>query len=1070
MSRKSPSTPNFQALFEAAPGLYLVLLPDAPRYTIVAASDAYVRATMTRREDILGRGLFEVFPDNPADPTATGASNLGASLERVLAERVPDVMAVQQYDIRRPPESGGQFEERWWSPRNAPVFTPDGEVAYILHAVEDVTEKRHLAEERQLFAALVENSSDFIGIADPTGKPVYVNPAGRKMVGLSAEHPVGETRIPEYYPPEERAFASDAIIKEMIEHGRWSGEILFRNWKTGEAIPVLDEHFLIRDPGSGRTLGMGTVTRDITDRKRIEQALQESEERFRLTIDEAPIGMALVGLDGRFILVNRALCEIVGYSPAELTKLTFQSVTHPDDLDADLALVGRLTRGEIPRYQLAKRYFRKNGTIVDIMLSASILRDRDGAPLLYIAQIEDITERKRIERELQDINAFLDAIIENVPLMLFVKDSEALRFVRFNRAGQELLGWTNESLIGKSDYDFWPRAQADFFVEKDRETLKNGRVLDVAEEPIQTRHRGIRILHTKKVPVLDPDGKPLYLLGISEDITERKRTDEALRVSEAKFSGIVSISADAIISIGEDQRITIFNHGAEKIFGYSQAEAVGAPLDMLIPERFRKNHPQHVGAFAAGEVTARRMGERLTTIAGLRKNGEEFPAEAAISKLEVGDKTLLTVALRDVTERKRLEKELQFLAEAGAVLAATLDYEQTLAAVTRLVVRDFADWCIVEIKEDQGQLRRLKVVSADPAKAELCSRFEQIPIDRDRPYLLRAVVETRRPLLIERVTSEQLEAVAQGAEHREALRAVNPVSVMALPLLSHGELVGTLTFVSSSTSRLYGRADLGLAEALADRAAVAIENARLYRAAIQATELREQVLGFVAHDLRNPLNTILMQASTLQRRALEQERRSRKPGEIIDRAARRMNGLIQDLLDVARMEAGKLPVERAPMSARELVVEAVESQTPLAASSSLEIRLDLGHNLPEILGARDRLLRVFENLIGNAMKFTRAGGWIMVGAESREQEVVFWVADTGCGIAAESVSRVFDRFWQAGRAERHGAGLGLPIAKGIVEAHSGRIWVESTPGRGSTFFFSIPRAHPAVDRPSHVMH
>jgi len=296
------------------------------------------------------------------------------------------------------------------------------------------------------------------------------------------------------------------------------------------------------------------------------------------------------------------------------------------------------------------------------------------------------------------------------------------------------------------------------------------------------------------------------------------------------------------------------------------------------------------------------------------------------------------------------------------------------------------------------------------------------------------------------------------------------VSVMALPLLSRGELVGTLAFVSSTPSRLYGRADLGVAEALADRAAVAIENARLYRAAIQATQLREQVLGFVAHDLRSPLNTILMQASTLRRPLLEQERRSRKPGEIIDRAAKRMNGLIQDLLDVARMEEGKLPVERAPLSALELVVEAVESQRPLAASLSLEIRLDLARDLPEILGDRNQLLRVFENFIGNAMKFTSAGGRITVGAESGEQEVVFWVADTGCGMAAESLPRVFDRFWQAGRGERHGAGLGLPIAKGIVEAHRGRIWVESTPELGSTFFFSIPRARPAVDRPSQVMH
>src|SRR4029077_14873263 len=135
--------------------------------------------------------------------------------------------------------------------------------------------------------------------------------------------------------------------------------------------------------------------RDISERKRIERTLQESEERFRLTVDEAPIGMALVALDGRFVRVNRALCELIGYSSDELTGLTFQAITHPDDLDGDLALLGQLNRGEIPRYQLEKRYISKDGMIVDIMLSVSILCDREGTALYYIAQIEDITERKR---------------------------------------------------------------------------------------------------------------------------------------------------------------------------------------------------------------------------------------------------------------------------------------------------------------------------------------------------------------------------------------------------------------------------------------------------------------------------------------------------------------------------------------------------------------------------------------------------------------------------------------------------------------------------------------------------
>jgi len=169
-----------------------------------------------------------------------------------------------------------------------------------------------------------------------------------------------------------------------------------------------------------------------------------------------------------------------------------------------------------------------------------------------------------------------------------------------------------------------------------------------------------------------------------------------------------------------------------------------------------------------------------------------------------------------------------------------------------------------------------------------------------------------------------------------------------------------------------------------------------------------------------------------------------------------MSRLIQDLLDVTRMEAGQLAIEQARVRTAQLVSEALEAEKPLASSASLELQLDLSPDLPDVWADRDRLLQIFENLIGNALKFTEPGGRVLVGAAARDDEALFWVADTGVGIAAEDVPHLFDRFWQARKAARHGAGLGLPIVKGIVEAHGGRVWVESTLGRGTTFFFTIP--------------
>jgi PAS domain S-box-containing protein len=901
---------------------------------------------------------------------------------------------------------------------------------------------------------VVELAPDAFFQADLDGRFMDVNQAACRLLGYERDELIGKTLF-DIIPAEDadrlREVRADLLLPGRVHTAEWT-----QQRKDGTFVPVEMSSNILPD---GR---WQAFVRDVSERKHVEQALHESEERFRLTIDEAPIGMALVALDGRFVRVNRALCEIVGYSSAELTGLTFQAITHPDDRDADLASAGQLARGDIPLYHREKRYVRKDGTIVRVLLNVSILRNRDGAPIYFISQIEDITARKRaeealqtserelreladsmpqivwttsadgrniylnqqwvdytgltleeshgegwitpvhpddrqrawdawqrsvqhrdayslecrlrradgvyrwwlirgvpllsangeirkwfgtgtdieqikrIEHELKDANAFLDAIIENIPLTLFIKESQSLRFVRFNRAGEDLVGRPRQEIIGRSDYDLWPRAQAEFFTKKDRETLNGGKVVDIAEEPLETRHQGLRFLHTRKVPIQDAEGHATYLLGISVDITERRR----------------------------------------------------------------------------------------------------------------------------------VEKERQFLAEANVALSASLDYEQTLATVAQLVVRDFADWCIVEIMEEHEHRQRLKVASAKAANAALGARLEHVPINRNRSYLGRAVVEKKQPLLIEHVTSEHLKSVAQSPQHLQALRSIRPRSLMAVPLLMRGQLLGTITLVSSTPSRIYGPGDLGLALALADRAAVAIENARLYRASVDATQLRDQVLGIVVHDLRNPLSTILLNAATLTRHGPDPERRSQKRVEALHRAATRMNRLIQDLLDVAVMESGHLTIKPARLSARELIVGAVDMQKPLASSSSLELRVDLDRDVPDILGDRDRLLQVFENLIGNAIKFTRAGGCITVSATSRDHDVIFQVADTGSGIAPENLPRVFDRFWQATSTDRHGAGLGLPITKGIVEAHGGRIWVESTPHRGTTFSFTIPKATPEHGRPS----
>ncbi len=553
---------------------------------------------------------------------------------------------------------------------------------------------------------------------------------------------------------------------------------------------------------------------------------------------------------------------------------------------------------------------------------------------------------------------------------------------------------------------------------------------------------------------------PAALFLITITAAPLNRTEQALRFSEAKSSGILSISADALISVDEDHRITMFNEGAEKIFGYSKAEAIGASLDTLIPDRFRLAHRRHVERFEQGDEVARRMGQRTTTVFGLRKNGNEFPADAAISRLEVSGKKILTVALRDITEEKRIENEQKFLAEAGQLLATSLDYEQTVSHLAELAVRNIADLCIVEIVEAERGTRQRKVVSRDPSNGSLCEALMRPPPGGEHSPIFASVVDSGTPVLLTEVTPEAMASWATGEEHLQALRSVAPRSALVVPLMAHGKPLGVVALISAT--RGYGEADLHLAEELGRRAALSFENARLYRAAERAIRARDEVLGIVAHDLRNPLNAILLQTAILKRSS-EPEDLSRSSLEAIARSASRMNRLIQDLLDVTRMEAGRLSVEQGRVPAQRIVSDAVDSQSALASSASVELRSEVERSVPEVWADRDRLLQIFENLVSNALKVTEPGGRITVGASGRDGHVLFRVSDTGAGIDPQDVPHLFDRFWQAHNAKRQGAGLGLPIVKGIVEAHGGRVWVESTPGRGSTFFFTIPTATDATE-------
>jgi PAS domain S-box-containing protein len=323
------------------------------------------------------------------------------------------------------------------------------------------------------------------------------------------------------------------LLSELI-HGKIVWEYPFAATFIAVTVASLLIYLLKRMRNLEQALAESARHRakDATERWRTDNALRESQARFGSAFRDAAIGMALVGTDGQWLQVNPALCELVGYTEQELLATTFQAITHPDDLDADLAFVRQMLSGEIRTYQMEKRYFHKQGQIVWILLSASLVRDPSGQPLYFIGQIQDITERKQVQEQLRESEARFRAILDNSPTMIFLKDTEG-RYLLVNRQFERMFHLDQKTIAGKTDVEIFPPQQAAAFQANDREVVQAGVPLQFEEEALHDD--GLHTSIVFKFPLRTMDGKLYGIGGITMDITERKRADEALRESEQRL-------------------------------------------------------------------------------------------------------------------------------------------------------------------------------------------------------------------------------------------------------------------------------------------------------------------------------------------------------------------------------------------------------------------------------------------------------------------------------------------------------------------------------------------------------
>ncbi len=431
----------------------------------------------------------------------------------------------------------------------------------------------------------------------------------------------------------------------------------------------------------------------------------------------------------------------------------------------------------------------------------------------------------------------------------------------------------------------------------------------------------------------------------------------------------------------------------------------------------------------------------------------------------------------DITRRKHVEHDLKFLAEASAELAGVNDYSSTLDRIARLAVPRFADWCAVDMQQPDGSLRRVATAHVDPGKELLLHEMhERYPPDPLSPIGTWHVLRTGHADLVPEISDEMLEAGAADDHLREMLRQLGMRSYIGAPLNSRGRTLGVLTFITTRSGRRYGPDDLALAEDLARRAAVAIDNAQLLAAMRESDRAKDVFLATLAHELRNPLAPI-WNGLSLIKRAKGDPHRIEQVGDIIERQVGQLSRLVDDLLDVSRITTGKIELKKEPTNLVHVINAAVEISRPHIEAAHHQLSISFPNAPTDLVADPNRLAQVFSNLLNNAAKYTRRGGRIDVLVEALPEDLVVRVRDSGIGIPPEMLRKVFGLFTQADHpTERHhgGLGIGLSLVDGLVRLHGGQVEAHSGgPDKGSEFVVMLPRhrrepapARPAGERPA----
>lgn len=778
--------------------------------------------------------------------------------------------------------------------------------------------------------------------------------------------------------------------------------------------------------------------------------LEASRARTREIMERASDAILLTDSAGRCVYINEAGRDLIGMTNDELIGIRIGELIPAEDherLEKQRSAVigGAPGIGEW-------RVRNKSGELVWIEASTKILPDGH-----WQAIVRDIRPRKAAEKAAKLAQDRLEGIISTAADAIVSVDEDD-RIAMFNDAAARIFGYSRDEILGKPFDLLLPESSHLDLHACVNERQEWGR-------PIVGRRKDGSIFPTEAaISSLEVDGR-LTFTAVIRDMTVRTELEHQLREARTFLESVLESSLEyCVVATDLERRVVLWNAGAERTYGYTRAEIIGQRLDAI-------HQPADLASGVVSSLFAQALdeGSVAATLPQHRKDGSQLMARMVVSRRlgAAGAPVGYVMVSRDNTREHRLAEHERVLAELATPLTSSLDRRRIVTSVQETLVQRLADGCVLDLLEDPREpmsLQRSLIVGRDARKP--WRALERLALDPLRASLGGVAFAAKRVVVISHITPEHLDRLAQTREHRALLDELAPVSTVSVPLPAHGTFVGALTLVSTDPNQRFSDDDIPLVQSIGDRLAAALENTRLFEVAENAIAARDDVLHVVAHDLRNPLATATLGVESLCREEDERRKNTVAMTDRILRALQHASNLIEDLLDVARLDSGSFALEPGAADLAAIAHEAVALLGASATAARLELTCHIDEALPRALADEARLHQVLGNLIGNAIKFTPKGGHIDVSARTRAGEIEVCVADTGPGIPPSQLEHLFDRFWQARKADRRGAGLGLAIAKGLVEAHHGRIWVESEVGRGTRFFFTLPIAAAAHDTAS----